>query len=198
MNIYGCLEAIKAGQKIIEKNRDLVEKMKQTEILNKKLSLMETKLIIEGKEIKLSEETVRELKEKLLKKTTYEDVAESLFCERNTYYTKGDGRIGKYSASGNTCMLPNNCTSEKQAQKLLAINKLLNTAKYLNGDWKPDFKDQREAKYILKTEASGLPFIDFWYSVNGSPAYFKSNELALQALEILGEETIKLALSTDW
>lgn len=89
------------------------------------------------------------------------------------------------------------CTSCKHAIKLRAINMLLNVAKYLNDDWTPNwtFGAERKFKLYLENEKIG---IDCNITECGSGVYFKSEEAANQALEILGEETIKQALSTDW
>lgn len=145
----------------------------------------------EGNEIKF-----RPIKNKL----TYGDVAKKLFSDNITYYTNLYGEICSSSTGladgkvGN----PNNCTSEKQAQKLLAINKLMNVAKYLNRNWQPDWDNSKEAKYYLYFYGKHYIDIDCSYQYIYCLVYFKSIELAQQAIEILGEETIKLALLTDW
>ena len=92
-----------------------------------------------------------------------------------------------------------NCTSKKQAERLLAINKLMNVAKYLNAGWNPIWKDNSSYKYYINY----IPYrggINIAYSTvtTGDIVYFKTEELAKQAIEILGEETLKLIFSTDW
>lgn len=89
------------------------------------------------------------------------------------------------------------CTSYRQYQKLLAINKLINLAKWLNGDWQPDWTCLHERRwYVFIGEGDK---IEVSYSnYHCGDIYFKSRELAKQAIEILGEETIKLALCTDY
>ncbi len=129
-------------------------------------------------------------------KVTYESVAKALF-EGKDVWRIGDLVINKYNRTGYWNYLTN-CISEKQAQKLLAINKLMNVAKYLNGDWKPDWEDYNgEFKYYIQLYHKLLN-ISYTTHYNGSFVYFKSEELARQAIDILGEETIKLALCTDW
>ena len=134
------------------------------------------------------------------KKLIYENVAKKLFpYETSHYYILSDGDINKIKNSPSNYELPNNALSKKQLEKLLAINKLMNVAKYLNGGWQPDWDNEKEDKY----------FIPYNYTINkiqteadsifqNSYIYFKSEELAKQAIEILGEETIKLALCTDY
>lgn len=75
----------------------------------------------------------------------------------------------------------------------------MNVAKYLNGDWKPNWKDLDEHKYYIRYyEAPHSLQIGEAFVIYSDIVYFKSSKLARQAIEILGEETIKLALSTDW
>ena len=85
-------------------------------------------------------------------------------------------------------------TSEKQLEQLLAINKLMNVAKYLNGDWKINWRSKQEKYYIV---------YDYWNYVlkvtsancyRSTLVYFESPSLAKQAIEILGEEEVKKAL----
>jgi hypothetical protein len=90
------------------------------------------------------------------------------------------------------------CYSRKQCEKLRAIHRLLNVAKYLNRDWKPDFSNLNEYKYYIKLEENNKIDFDFHSCYNRSIIYFKTEELAQQAIEILGEDTIKLALTTDY
>ena len=132
------------------------------------------------------------------KKLTYNDVAEKLFGSRKDIHYIGEyGEIFKTKAKRIYDL--NNCTSEKQAKKLLAINKLMNVAKYLNGDWQPDWNDAEECKHYISLEhVNNNLSIDCTMLFQENDVYFKSEELAQQAIEILGEETIKLALCTDY
>ena len=128
------------------------------------------------------------------KKLTYEDIAKELFGDEKGCYICSSGIIGRAHCIPD---VPVNCISLKQAEKLLAINKLMNVAKYLNGDWQPDWNNPTQIKYYLFMNGN---YINICYvtSTKCSDIYFKSKELAKQAIEILGEETIKLALCTDY
>ena len=131
------------------------------------------------------------------KKVTYDDVARELFEDsENVYYIDDDGDILNYFCEGD-CINPTNCVSRKHAEKLSAINKLLNVAKYLNGDWQPNWDDVNEYKWCFR-QRNGCIDLNFYMTISHCPVYFKSEELAKQAIEILGEETIKLALCTDY
>lgn len=128
-------------------------------------------------------------------KVTYESVTKALF-EGKDVWRIGDLIIDKY----NRTMCYNyltNCISEKQAQKLLTINKLMNVAKYLNGNWQPNWFNHEESKYYIFIYNGEINISNTGLS-HCLEIYFKSKELAQQAIDILGEETIKLALSTDW
>lgn len=129
---------------------------------------------------------------KVEEKLTYEKIANKLFqCEKH-YYISSYGniietRIGWYC--------PNAATTEHQLQRLLAINKLMNVAYYLNDGWKPDWNDNEQEKfYIYYSNVSKTIEIDYNCVCNSGEVYFKSRELAGQAIKILGEETIKLVL----
>lgn len=110
------------------------------------------------------------------KKVTYADIIKEL-CSGNCYY------------------INNNPTSWRQLQQLLALNKLMNVAKYLNGDWEPDWNDSCEIKWCLFFNyCNNKTMTSNWQSSHYGGVYFKSEELALQAIEILGEEEVKRAL----
>lgn len=152
----------------------------------------------EGYEIDRENSTFECIKFKPIKKTlTYEDVAKELFCDQWGYYLMGDGCIGN---SFTRYSFPNfnNCTSKEQAEKLLAINNLMNVAKYLNGYWKPNWDANKKIKFYIYINEYNEVTISSTFHYNVSVVYFKSKEDAQQAIDILGEETIRLALSTDW
>lgn len=107
-------------------------------------------------------------------KITYEDIVKKLYPGK-CYY------------------INNNHTSEEQICQLLYLNKLMNVAKYLNGDWEPDFRNTDEQKWFIDyCSILGTDFICGNY--RHSNVYFKSEELVKQAIEILGEEEVKKAL----
>lgn len=168
-----------------------------TKILKKFNMNKELKIIPpEGYEIDKENSTLEVIKFKLIKKAkTYFDVAKSLFEGKRSWFFTGWGSVT--STIPCTYRDANLCTSEEQAQKLLDINKLMNVAKYLNKGWKPDFKNSSQLKYNLGV-ANDHILIDCTYGYNKCFVYFKTRELAEQAIEILGEETIKNIFSNDW
>ncbi len=146
----------------------------------------------------------RPIKKEIKKEITYDDIAKELFFNKNTYYSRnsinGSLDIEKVRM-GNIAFtnFPFNCTSEKQVEKLAAYNKLMNVAKYLNGDWNPDWKNWFEDKFYFHSDGDGCSLeIGTTVSKNYGGVYFKSKKLIEQSVEMLGTETIKLALSADY
>lgn len=90
-----------------------------------------------------------------------------------------------------------NTTSIKHEKKINAINKLLEVAKYLNGDWKPDWENGIQYKWFIRIVSNEV-VADYTIGYIDSFVYFRTQELAEQAVKILGEEIIRLALSTDY
>lgn len=124
---------------------------------------------------------------------TYKYIAKELFSEKEGYYVTTDSNIVKSPCIiEEKCTDANNCTTRKQAEKLLALNKLINVAKYLNGDWE---SSPRETMWALYMNTNKILIAPYNSCVNFGTPLFKSEELAKQAIEILGEETVKLALS---
>lgn len=126
------------------------------------------------------------------KQLTYEDVCKELF--KNGYcYAYSHGILAN-GINMDMASSPLNAKTRHQLECILAKNKLANIAKYLNGDWRPALDD---TWYWLSVSISNTVIVDSWpnrYSSDTGKIYFKSFKLAKQAIEILGEETVKLAL----
>lgn len=149
--------------------------------------------IPEGYEVDKENSTFEKIVfKKVEEKLTYEKIAEKLFKYENHYYINSNGKIIK-NLSGWYC--PNAAPTKHQLEKLLALNKLMNVAHYLNDGWELNWNDGGQEKFLIYYDNVVKAIkIDsnMWY--NYGIVYFKSKELAEQAIEILGEETIKLAL----
>lgn len=130
------------------------------------------------------------------KKITYQDVKEKLFPESHpSFYF---GKEGAIVQTFNIKYLSKElllATSQRQLQQIRALNKLMNVAKYLNGDWEPDFTNTNFHKFYISYD-SDKKKLTIWFKqyMNDGSVYFKSDELARQAIEILGEEEVKKAL----
>lgn len=126
---------------------------------------------------------------------SYEDIAKKLFCNKTIYYTDRYSDIIKaedwfiFNLDN-----ANNAPTNEQLEWILALNKLRNTALVLNNGWEPNWNES-EKKYALSyghldNRIDAYPNTSFQYS----SVYFKSERLALKAVELLGKETIKTAL----
>lgn len=125
---------------------------------------------------------------------TYDDICKELFLDKKTYWL-GNKKIGSMPMGGSYYNDINNCTSEAQAKRLLAFNKLQNIAKYLNGGWKPNFKDHSKNWYIYKDILCGVTFN---YTTNQGTVYFKNEDLAEEAIQLMGKDSLNDLFSTDW
>ena len=140
----------------------------------------------------------QELKETTAK--TYYDIAEELFGEeKESWCIIGDSIPCVLTSA--LFDIPDKavrCTSHKQTQKVIAINCLLNVAKYLNGEWKTDWDDASEPKFSFFIDPTNDLAIVTEYDKLHHIVYFRTKKLAKRAIDILGEDTIRLALSTDY
>lgn len=85
-------------------------------------------------------------------------------------------------------------TSIRHEKKINAINNLLEVAKFLNGDWVPD---EDETKWFIRIENNQI-IVDWRKNLMGEIVYFRSEKIARQAISILGEETIRMALTINY
>lgn len=129
--------------------------------------------------------------EKQNKQPTYEEVCEKLF-EKEHYFTNVRGELRHAVNMANDC--PNNASSEHQLKCILAKNKLANVARYLNDDWDYHKSSDKFIIWINTNDDNKLCISDSDYLTQRATIIFKSERLAQQAIEILGEEEVKLAL----
>lgn len=129
------------------------------------------------------------------KQLTYGDICEKLF-KNCLYFINERGKI-ELNDNVNKWMKydANNADSKHQLECILAKNKLANVAKYLNGEWNID--SHSSFGYIIIDGGYTEFKIEYTavYSIESSGRIvFKTKEFAQHAIEILGEETVKLAL----
>lgn len=134
-------------------------------------------------------------KEKEDKPITYDDICKKLFCNNKIYWAYKDG-IDSDMASPSNYKDIDNCTSEAQVKRLIAFNKLQNIAKYLNDGWKPDFCCSEKKWYIREEFCNFEP--DFSVTENGTNVYFKNEDIAYEAIRLMGENSLNDLFSTDW
>ena len=131
------------------------------------------------------------------KPITYDDICRELFLNKKTYWLDNKKINYLYSDEYNNRDL-NNCTSIAQAKRVAAFIKLQNIAKYLNGGWKPKFDGNTEIWDINVAYDSEeyIPCSSVVY--NNGMVYFKSEQLANEAIRLMGEESLNDLFSTDW
>ena len=82
-------------------------------------------------------------------------------------------------------------TNTYHFSKLLTFRKLLEVADYLNGDWKPDWNNDTQYKYIISYNGikETLFIQSCWYVTQGLVC-FSSKENAEKAIDIIGEKNL--------
>ena len=143
-----------------DKTDVVFKEIKDMEIKNNQLTID----IPEGMEIDLENSNLAKGIVKFKKKDiTYEDVEYTL-------------KLGK------------NCKSiiinESNASKLIALSKLMNIAKYYNGDWNPNWRSLMEPKYyIYYNTRSNIYGVANASSTNYSNIYFRLDKDAQAVIE---------------
>ena len=126
---------------------------------------------------------------------TYDDICKELFLNKRTYWL-GNKKINYLYSDEYNCNDLNNCTSKAQVKHVAAFIKLQNIAKYLNGDWKPDFDGSNQNWDISKNSDTFIAIHTRY--LNKASVYFKSEDLAYEAIRLMGEESLNDLFSTDW
>ena len=110
----------------------------------------------------------------------------------NSDFTKG---IIKFKLDGNTYAniekalnIENTSTSitvsKNNKHKLLAIDKLMNIARYYNKDWKPNWDNSKEKKYLIESDSYvGEFFVNYNLTMNLGGIYFKNREDAQSVID---------------
>lgn len=129
---------------------------------------MKTITLENGQKVEISEESYNALA-KAVKEETWEEIYNEYLNENNNLHSVNTVEV-----------------------KISAIKKLLITAKYLNGDWKPDWNNGNIEKHGISLLNSAV-YISMEQE-RRAVCYFKTQELAQRAIDILGEDTIRTAL----
>lgn len=149
----------------------------------------------EGYEIDEENSTFECIKFKPKEEPTYDDIVRKLFCNSSTYWINMHGAIyNSEDGVGVNYKDKANAVSEKQCERILAINQLMNIAYYFNEIVDKDVKFTY--KFIPEINLDSNIVIGYYIPErkNGM-VYFKKEESAKKAIKILGEETVKLAIS---
>lgn len=139
---------------------------------------------------------------------TYDGIACELYEDKPYYRFNSSGQIysGDYKTdSDDDFYNPMNCTSLKQAEKIQAINKILNLAKKLNDGWKPDYNNLTEQRWTFRILVDGngkervaIGFFTGPENCNNTFVYFRSEKIIKRALIVLGEDVIRKAFANDY
>lgn len=126
---------------------------------------------------------------------SYKGVAKELFDGKAIYFPGCGGEVMKRNGMTQAWLCDsNNAPTKEQWKWLLALNKLKNTAVVLNNGWEPDWNDNScKSTFYYNHSTKEIGIIKAMKSQQSS-VYFKNGKLALKAIELLGEETIKTAL----
>ena len=130
-----------------------------------------------------------------VKPITYDDIIKELYIDKKAYWVCGKDNICGQKQSPANYEDAINSTTPAQAKRYAAFNKLQNIAKYLNKGWKPNFKDHSKNWYIYKDILYGVTFN---YTTNQGTVYFKNADLAEEAIQLMGKDSLNDLFSTDW
>lgn len=91
-----------------------------------------------------------------------------------------------YEDVEDTLKLGKNCKSiiinESNASKLVALSRLMNIAKYYNGDWKPNWSDKNEYKYFIIYKGD-IYKVDYYWATISNNIYFKNKKDAQAVID---------------
>lgn len=128
------------------------------------------------------------------KPITYYDILKELYMGKTAYWVY-DKSIESGKQSSYNFEDAVNCTSVAQAKRMVAFNKLQNIAKYLNKGWQPNFRDNSKKWSICKYICYGTQCT---IETNEGNVYFKSADLADEAIRLMGEDSLNDLFTTDW
>ena len=126
---------------------------------------------------------------------TYDDVLKELYYKKTAYWVSNSNIKHATTGEGSYNDI-NNCASEAQCKRMVAFNKLQNIAKYLNKGWNPDFPGSNNYT-ICKNYAGGYSLLGNRKCQAGA-IYFRTKDLANEAIRLMGEESLNDLFSTDW
>lgn len=127
---------------------------------------------------------------------TYDDKCEALFLNKNTYYLDDHNKISSFTLTYSSYKDFDNCASEAQCKRMVAFNKLQNIAKYLNKGWKPDFT--YSSNYTICKDCTGKYSFLTNCTYQAGAIYFKTEELAREAIRLMGETSLNDLFNEDW
>ena len=166
-----------AYTKRTDKTSVIFKLINNMEIKNNQLTID----IPEGYEIDKENSTFECIKFKPIEKyLTYKEVTEKLNKDICFFIEKGKIKsYAQYASYDN----PDVANSYRQIEKILAINQLMNIAKYYNGNWNPDWSNIDKYKYYIIYNSSNNTYaVDYNTSYTLNPIYFENREDAIAVI----------------
>lgn len=106
------------------------------------------------------------------------DIPEGMKIDlENSDLAKGIVRF-KQSTYEDTLKLDKNCKSINDASKLVTLSRLMNIAKYYNGDWKPNWSDE----YFIIYKGD-IYKVDYNWTIISNNIYFKNKKDAQAVID---------------
>ena len=133
---------------------------------------------------------------------TYYKLSKDLFLGTKPYYWNVNTDIESETIDTYECNAEFvslfNCNSEAQVKRLMATNKLQNIAIWLNNGWHPNFNNGNEKKYFIICTGYDKYTVAYNTYCQSSDIYFKTEELAKKAIDIMGEQSLADLFNTNW
>lgn len=136
------------------------------------------------------------------KDISYRQLSKALFKGSNPYYwnintdTEQEA-IDDYECNADFDALFN-CQTEAQVKRLMAFNKLQNIAQYLNDGWHPNFNSTEERKYFIMCSGHDKYDIGFNTLCNDGNVFFRTKEIAKEAIRIMGNDALENLFNVNW
>lgn len=130
------------------------------------------------------------------KPITYDDVLKEFYYGKTAYWVCYEDNIFESKQGLANYKDAVNCTTPAQAKRYAAFNKLQNIAKYLNKGWKPDFT--YSSNYTICKDCTGKYSFLTNCTYQAGAIYFKTEELAREAVRLMGEASLNDLFNEDW
>jgi hypothetical protein len=153
-------------------------------------------IIINEIKLEVPDSEVEELVKKYAKR---ESSIDYLTIGKNTpiFEMRGDD-VYEHIYNDSRLLAETESTSKEQLESIIKLNVLANIARVLNDGWVPDFKTSREYNCGFTVLLNSNIEISNFDTIHFGGVFFKSKQLAQKAIDLLGEEFIKKALTLNY
>lgn len=129
------------------------------------------------------------------KPITYDDICKALFYKKNAWYLNHN-HIENWVQTASNYNDSDNCTSKAQVKRLIAFNKLMNIAKFVNKGWKSKYDGEHRNWTICLEKGKYTAKYTFYHDEGG--VYFQSGDAANEAIRLMGENSLNDLFNKDW